>query len=301
MTRPRTQGAAAATVGIWSMDLLALDGASLGQVGRDLESWGYEELWLPGVHNVTDIAGAILATTTQLRVRTGVINVWAHPARCAAAAFSTLEQLWPCRFDLGIGVGHRKIVERSKPGAYARPLEAMSSYFDELDMAGVPRDRRLVGAMGSRMTRLAGERSSGVLLYHATTEQTARSRDLLGAEPRLAVEQAVVIEENPVAARAVARSFLRPYLKLENYVQSWLRAGFGEDDVADGGSDRLVDALVAWGSADAVGSRISQQAHAGADHVAIQVLSADGLGGVSRTWRALAPSLAGCAQPSSRK
>jgi probable F420-dependent oxidoreductase len=171
----------------------------------------------------------------------------------------------------------------------------MRSYLDELDAAGhpVPPESRILAALGPRMLELSRDRSAGAHPYFVPVEHTAVARDVLGAGPVLAPEQAVVLEPDPVRARELARRHVPRYLELPNYANNLRRLGFGDDDLRDGGSDRLVDAIVAWGDEEAIADRVRAHHDAGADHVCIQVVGVDGTAPPRETWRRLAPALSG--------
>jgi probable F420-dependent oxidoreductase len=180
---------------------------------------------------------------------------------------------------------------------YERPLDKMRGYLDAMDAAPwqgpplVEEPARVLAALGPRMLELAAERAAGALLYNNPPEATAAARSTLGPGPLLGVEQAVVVEDDPEAARRVGREFIAFYLTLPNYVRAWERAGFGPEDHADGGSDRMVDAVVAWGSPEAIAERVRAHLDAGADHVCLQVLESDPNALPLAGWRALAPAL----------
>lgn len=194
-----------------------------------------------------------------------------------AEVVSELETLTPAdreRFVLGLGVSHASLVDRGDPGRYRRPLTAMRRYLDELDAVdsgGVTR-RRVLAALGPRMLELSAVRAAGAHPYLTTPAHTQRAREVLGPAPFLAPTQMVVLDPDATTARAAARRHLALYLDQPNYVANWLRLGFTEDDAADGGSDRLIDAMVAWGDADAVAARLHEHLDAGADHVCISIL-----------------------------
>jgi probable F420-dependent oxidoreductase len=193
-------------------------------------------------------------------------------------------------------VSHAPIVD-ARGHRYQRPLQRMRAYLDAMDAApwqGTPlaeEPARVLAALGPRMLELAAERSAGALLYNNPPEATAAARSLLGPGPLLAVEQAVTLEEDPAEARSIGREFIAFYLTLPNYVRAWERAGFGPHDRADGGTDRMVDAVVAWGGPEAIGERVRAHLDAGADHVCLQVLESDANALPLAGWRALAPAL----------
>src|SRR6516162_7225227 len=235
-----------------------------------IESLGYGAVWIGGSPDA-DLAWVdpALAKTTSLQLATGIVNIWSAPAPAVAESYARIENAHPGRFLLGVGVGHRERTEE-----YVKPYDALVSYLDALDAALVPTSRRVLAALGSRVLRLAAERSAGAHPYLTTPEHTAKARELLGNSVFLAPEHKLVLTTDAGEARAVGREALDRYLGLSNYVNNWLRLGFTQDDVAKPGSDRLVDALVAYGTPDAIARRLNEHCEAGADHVAIQVLGA---------------------------
>jgi probable F420-dependent oxidoreductase len=190
---------------------------------------------------------------------------------------------YPDRLLVGIGVGHRPLVG----DRYTKPYEKLVNYLDGLDAGGVPVEGRVLAALGPRVLALAAERAAGAHPYYTTPEHTAQAREILGPDKLLVPEQKVVLETDPEVARGLAREALDFYLKLPNYTNNWLRLGFTEEDLAGGGSDRLVDALTAWGDEEAIRARVQAHRDAGADQVIVQVLNEDTLA----TLRVLGPVL----------
>lgn len=257
------------TLGVWDH---AADWLRDGDALAELERLGYDRVWF-GASPPADLTTVepSLAASTTLKVATGIVNVW--DGEPDGAAYTRVTDSYPGRFLLGIGAGHAKIV-----GArYAKPYEALVSYLDGLDEVGVPESGRVLAALGPRVLRLARDRTAGAHPYLTTPEHTAQAREILGDGKLLVPEQKVVLSTDPEQARALARDRLAMYLQLPNYTNNWLRLGFTEADLADGGSDRLVDALVAWGDADAIRERVAAHWEAGADQVALQVLNPDKL------------------------
>jgi probable F420-dependent oxidoreductase len=280
-------------VGIWSPALRYGDRAAAGDAAAELEELGYSALWLPDVGgDVFDALDNVLAATTNVTVATGVLNLWMHDPSETAERFTQSVARYGPRLVLGIGVSHAPLIDHGSPGRYARPLERTEQFLDDLDAIehSVPRDDRLLAALGPRMLQLAGAKASGTHSYNVTPEHTAFARERLGPEKVVAPEQAVVLERDPDTARAIARTFLGTYLALPNYVNNWYRFGITPDDVEDGGSDRLVDALVAWGDPDTISARVREHFDAGADHVCIQVLTEDRMGLPIDEWRELSRS-----------
>jgi probable F420-dependent oxidoreductase len=241
-------------------------------------------------------AGLLLAATSRMVLGTGIASIWSRDPAAMANAGRTLAEAYPDRFVLGVGVSHGPLVD-ARGHRYQRPLATMRAYLDAMDATpwqGPPLQEpppRVLAALGPRMLALAAERAAGALTYNATPEATAWARSILGAGPLLAVEQAVVVEDDPAEARRIARGLLAFYMTLPNYLRAWERLGFGPDDLAGGGSDRMVDAVVAWGGPQAIAERVRAHLDAGADHVCLQVLGADPGGLPMAGWRALAPTL----------
>jgi probable F420-dependent oxidoreductase len=240
------------------------------ELAAEIESLGYGAAWIGGSPDA-DLAWAepALAETTQLQLATGIVNIWAAPAAEVAASFHRIENAHPGRFLLGIGVGHPEHTQE-----YQKPYDALVSYLDDLDNALVPNSRRVLAALGPKVLHLAAERSAGAHPYLTTPEHTGRARHLVGNTVLLAPEHKVVLTTDAAEARAIGRKSVDFYLGLSNYVNNWLRLGFTDEDVRRPGSDRLIDALVAYGTPDAIARRLHEHLDAGADHVAIQVLGA---------------------------
>ncbi|MFG2608329.1 LLM class F420-dependent oxidoreductase [Streptomyces sp. NPDC048514] len=275
--------------GVWNVGLRSEDPARRGELGEaaaELEELGYGAVWLGG-SSAARHALPLLEATGTLTVGTSIQSIWDYGAEASAASFAEADAAHPGRFVLGLGVSHAKLAER-----YRRPYSALVAYLDALDSAGVPADRRVLAALGPRTLKLSAERAAGAVPYLVTVEHTARAREILGAGPLLAPELKVVLETDPDRARALARGTLAMYLALPNYTRNFLRLGFTEDDLADGGSDRLVDALFAWGGEDRVRERVDAFHAAGADHVALQVVAEETGDALPREeWRRLAALL----------
>jgi probable F420-dependent oxidoreductase len=244
-------------VGLWTrhLDTLPADRlrATLATLAA-LEELGWRSLWTWEVFGREALTNAgLLLCATRRVVGTGIANIWARDPVAMAAAQRTLAEAHPGRFVLGMGVSHAPIVD-ARGHRYGQPLLRMREYLDAMDAAPwqgpplVEEPARVLAALGPRMLELAAERSDGALTYNATPEATAWARSVLGGGPLLAVEQAVVVGQGPAVARRVGRELIAFYLTLPNYLRAWQRAGFGPEELADGGSDRLVDAMVAWGS-----------------------------------------------------
>lgn len=263
-------------LGIWSTStsFSAADRHAADTAARLLDELGFGTLWLGASEPDLALPEQLLGATSDLRVATGIVNIWVAPAAPLAARRHELAERFGDRFVLGLGMAHAANVEPTGQ-AYTRPYTKLVSYLDELDAADepVPVGGRVLAALGPRAVALAGRRAAGAAPYLVTPEHTAASRDILGAGPLLSVEQKVVLDEDPQRGREVARASLAYYLRLPNYVANLRRLGFSEDDLTGGGSDRLVDALVARGDAPTVLERAVAHLDAGADEVALQVLT----------------------------
>ena len=263
------------------------DLGSFGSFGRgvtpeqaaQIEALGYGAVWVGGSPPAElDWVEPILAATTTLKVATGIVNIWTAAPGPVAESFHRIEAAHPGRFLLGIGVGHPEAHQE-----YRKPVDALTEYLDKLDEYGVPRARRVVAALGPKVLQLSASRAAGAHPYLTTPEHTARARDLIGPEAFLAPEHKVVLTSDERSreehvtdadqAREVGRKALDIYLNLANYLNNWKRLGFSDQDVAKPGSDRLVDAVVAYGTTDQIAARLREHLDAGADHVPVQVLT----------------------------
>jgi probable F420-dependent oxidoreductase len=285
-------------VGIWTSALEGQPSVRAGEAAAEIEALGFGALWSPeamGREAFTN-AALLLGATRRIVVATGIANIWARDAMAMAAAQQTLTEAYPDRFLLGIGVSHAPLVGM-RGHDYAKPLTAMRRYLDAMDsapfMAAAPSTApvRVIAALAPQMLKLAAERSAGSHPYFVPPEHTAQARAILGTGRLLAPEQAIVLETDATKARDIARAHMAIYLGLPNYVNNLKRLGFGDEDIGNGGSDRLVDAIVAWGDIDAVAARVRAHHAAGADHVCIQVLDADPRTVPMRQWRDLAAAL----------
>jgi probable F420-dependent oxidoreductase len=280
--------------GIWSGGLRYGDAGEAVEAAAELETLGYSALWVPDAGGeLFESVERLLGATTGITVATGILNLWMHTPDETADAFARFTQQYGDRLLIGVGVSHAPLIDATEAGRYRHPLASTASFLDGLDAAvqPLPSDRRVLAALGPKMLELARDRTAGTHPYNVTPEHTAAAREAIGPTGLVLPEQAVALERDPTVARALGRSHLAIYLSLPNYVNNLRRLGFGDDDVADGGSDRLIDAMVAWGSEEAIRQRIDQHREAGADHVCIQVLSDAALGLPMAEWRALAPVL----------
>ncbi|MEU1737186.1 LLM class F420-dependent oxidoreductase [Streptosporangium sp. NPDC020145] len=286
-------------VGVWHPLFGRGEAAAVRRTAAAIEGLGYGALWFgeaPGTRDAFATSGILLAATERVVVGTGIANIWVRDATAMAAGAVAYGEAYPGRFALGIGVSHAPLVSQ-RGHDYARPLAAMSAYLDamdavtgELPFAAEPPTPRLLAALRPRMLELARDKADGAHPYFVPPEHTVLARKILGDGPLLAPEQAVVLETDPAEARRIAREHMAGYLKLPNYVNNLLHLGYGEDDLTDGGSDRLVDAIVAWGDVETVAARVRAHLDAGADHVALQPLPVD-LDGAVVQLAELAPAL----------
>src|SRR6266404_2858060 len=286
-------------IGIWTSQLDNFPAARAQEAVAELEELGFGALWFgeaTGREALTS-AGLLLAGTKRIVIATGIANIYGRDPVTMAAAQKTLAEAYPNRFLLGLGVSHIPLVEQLRGHRYEKPVATMRAYLDAMDKApyrAVPpssKPPRVLAALGPKMLQLSAARADGAHPYNTTPKHTAQARELLGPDLYLCPEQAVVLEKDPVKARAVARKFLAIYLTLPNYTNNFLRSGFEEADFSNGGSDRLIDAVIAWGDLKAVLNRVQEHDSAGADHVCIQVLTDDPKTLPLREYRELASAI----------
>ena len=294
-------GVALGRVGVWTGVLDSVPSAEARRIAGRLEGLGFSTLWIPETvgRDPFVTAALLLAATSDLTVATGIANIYARDAVTMANTQRTLEEAFPGRFLLGLGVSHHHLVDRVRHHDYSKPYSRMVEYLDAMDGAvfrAVGPEQRpptVLAALGPKMLRLAGERALGAHPYFVPVAHTAEARGILGPGPILAPEQMVVLDADVRRARDIARSGMAVYLRAPNYVNNLKRLGFTDDDVADGGTDRLVDAIVATGGVDATVARVQQHFDAGADHVCVQVLTDDPRAVPDAEWRELAAALTG--------
>ena len=280
--------------GVWNSALRYGDAGEVAEVVAELEQLGYSAVWVGDIGG--DLFGsvaALLAATKTAVVATGIANIWLRTPEETARHHATLSAEHGRRFLLGLGVSHAHLVERVAGEEYKRPLARMRAFLDGLDAAEVPVpvDERVLAALGPQALALAGERTAGTHPYLTTPEHSATARAALGDDAIVAPEQGLILETDPEKARAIAREFLSRYIVAPNYTNNWRRLGFDDDDLADGGSDRLVDALIAWGDENALAARVQAHRDAGASHVCVQVLTDQSPAFPREEWRRLAPVL----------
>jgi probable F420-dependent oxidoreductase len=272
-------------IGIWT-SYRPFGVERIGEAAKLAEQLGYATWWVGGSPHVPEIR-PILAATSTLAAATGILNVWISEPAETAAADAALRAEFPGRFMLGIGIGHPEATSD-----YRRPLTAMRTFLDGLDASSTPPpvQERCLAALGPKMLDLSSERSAGSHPYFVPVQHTRFARERLGPGKLVAPEVACVLDSDPVRAKAVARDYAKLYLGLRNYTQNLLSFGFGEADFANGGSDRLIDAVIPQGSAEQVAEAVQQHFDAGADHVCLQPLGEEGIPRAS--WTALAKALA---------
>lgn len=285
--------------GVWTFQLDILPAARMQETAAELEELGYGALWYgeaTGREALTK-ASLLLARTKRMVIATGIANIYGRDPVTMAASQKTLAEAYPNRFLLGLGVSHIPLVEKLRGHRYEKPVPTMRAYLDAMDQApyqAVPpasRPPRVLAALGPLMLKLSVERADGAHPYNSTPEHTRQARELLGPEAHLCPEQAVILETDPAKARAIARKFLAIYLGLPNYTNNFLRLGFTESDISGGGSDKLIDAVIAWGDLRRVLDRVREHHAAGADHVCIQVLTEDSKTFPMREYRELASAI----------
>jgi probable F420-dependent oxidoreductase len=262
-------------IGIWRLRHHGIQGV------EEIEELGYGTLWL-GSSPSTHDAAPYLEHTSEMTIATGILNVWQHEPQAVAEGYKQLAEDFPGRFLLGVGIGHPEATSD-----YSRPLATMREFFDGL--VGVPREERIAAALGPKMLDLAAERSLGAHTYFVPPAHTKFARERLGTGPVIAPEVAVVVEQDVDTARQIAREYATGYLARSNYVSNLRRLGYEDEDVENGGSDRLIDEVIPHGDAEAIAEAVRAHLEAGADHVCVQPL---GHGPhPSDDYRALAKSL----------
>ena len=279
--------------GIWSPQLRYGDAALIADAAAELDELGYNAIWIPDVGG--DVLGSVeslLRSTPRIVVATGILNVWMQDPAEVAGRRASWNADWQRRFVLGLGVSHAPLIDHGHPGRYEKPFSKMVEFLDALDVAEVPfpAGARVLAALRPRMLGLARDRAAGVHPYFVPPEHVARAREILGPDAMIGVELAVVRDQDPSTARATARRHTATYVNLPNYTNNLRDFGFGDEDFAENGSDRLVDAIVAWGDLDTIAGRVSAMRDAGADHVCIQAIRPDDE--IPREdWRELATAL----------
>ena len=298
-------------IGVWTSQFDFVSADAVRTAVQNLEDLGYGAIWVGENIGREPIAqaGLLLSTTDRLVVATGIANIWARDPLATVAAQLTLAEAYPDRFLLGLGASHARLVETHRGHPYASPLRKMRDHLSAMDQfaesyrAIKPPSRppRVLAALGPKMLGLAAELADGAHTYFVPPEHTARARAALGDGKLLAVEQAIVLETDAVKARAIARTHTRRYLPLANYTNNLRRLGFDAADFDHEGSDRLVDAIVAWGNLQTIVRRIDDHWQAGADHVCLQVITENQQALPTDTWHELASTLSSPSPSASRR
>jgi probable F420-dependent oxidoreductase len=299
--RPLVDGGSLGRVGIWSGQFDFSPAGVVREAVAELDELGYPTIWTGEVkgREVLVTAGLMLAATRRITVATGIAQILARNPLTMAAGQLALAEAYPDRFLLGLGVSHAELMQiRGAP--YTKPLGQMSAYLDEMDRMAAEQYRavppagtppRVLAALGPKMLELARDRADGAHTYFVPPEHTAAARKALGSGKLLVPEQAFVLDADADRARELARRHTGSYLRLPNYTNNLRRYGYGDDDFANAGSNRLVDMIVPHGGPEVLARRVAEHLDAGADQVAVQVLDYDRRGLPRRQWRELAPAL----------
>jgi probable F420-dependent oxidoreductase len=288
-----------APIGIWTGALDAVPAAQAQDLAAELEELGYGAIWLPEVagRDVMLHLALLLSATERLVGATGIASIWARDAVTMTGGVKGLTEAFPERVLLGLGVSHHTLVEGLRGHRYEKPLSAMGAYLDAMDASPYTASRpttpvhRMLAALRPKMLAMSAARTDGAHTYLVPPEHTEAARKELGSGPLLCAEQAVLLERDPTRAREIARAHTTVYIRLPNYQNNLRNLGFTDDDFTEGGSDRLVDTIVAWGDEQVVADRVQAHFDAGADHVCIQALSAGPRDVPSQQWRTLAPAM----------
>jgi probable F420-dependent oxidoreductase len=278
-------------IGIWTAAWRNGQRDDVVRAAAEAEQLGYGALWFPGgardgaVERISDLLGA----TQRTVIASGILSIWTHPAAEVTRDFFDWQQRYPDRFLLGIGISHGHVVERAGL-TYARPMQKLKSYLDELDAQSpaVPIERRCIASLGPKSLQLAKERTWGTHPYFVPVAHTRLAREAVGPGKLVATELMVVLDTDPASARSRARQHMGTYLSAPNYASNLLRLGYSQHDLENGGSDRIVDDIVAWGSPEKILERVREHLEAGADHVCVEALTADRSAPALDEWRTLA-------------
>ncbi|RAN96757.1 TIGR03620 family F420-dependent LLM class oxidoreductase [Micromonospora noduli] len=265
--------------GLWSMELRGAADPAVRDAAAELDEHGFRALWVPGLDGggAVDDVGHLLGAAPHATVALGVLAIWGQDPTALGDRLAALDAAHGPRTVLGFGVSNAHSAAQAGQ-EYGRPVETMGRWLDALDAAPrpVPAGRRILGALGPKMADLAADRTAGWHPFLVTPDYTATQRERVGDQPLIAPHLAVVLDKDPDRARAAARAGIGMFIGFPTYRANLARLGFTDDDLVPGGSDRLIDALVAWGDLDAVATCIREHLDAGADHVALHVLRPDG-------------------------
>jgi probable F420-dependent oxidoreductase len=286
-------------MGLWTVQLDLQPMSRAREAAYELEELGFRTVWIPEAMTREPFTNAalLLSGTERLVVATGIVSIYGRTATTAQGAWKTLTEAFPDRFLLGLGASHQVAVENFHGTVYEKPYSTMVKYLDAMDKGlffGSPpsvEPKRVLAALGPKMLELAAERTWGAHPYFVPVEHTSLAREVMGPDALLAPELMVVFETDPTKARETARKSATGYLGLPNYTNNLRRLGWTDDDLKDGGSDKLVDAIVAWGSLETIIGRVKDHLDAGADHVCVQVLTDDRSKLPMESWRELASAL----------
>ena len=280
-------------IGVWSSQLRHGNPDEAAEAAAELDDLGFNALWIPDAGGpVLDSVDHLLASTKQVVIATGILNLWMHEPADVAARYASLTKTYGDRFLLGIGCSNAALIDAVEPGRYRKPLAATRSFLDALDAAEqpVPGKSRVLGALGPKMLELSATHARGAHPYLGTPDHTRQAREVLGDGPLLLPELTVLLTKNRAEARAIGTDWLRAYVGLPNYANRLMRSGFTADDLTSV-SDRVFDAVIAWGDEEAVERRVNEHRAAGADHVCLQVLTTDPREFPREQWRRLAAAL----------
>jgi probable F420-dependent oxidoreductase len=280
------------TFGVYTFDFEDQPAAQMRESIQELERQGWRAFWIPELagREALTHAGYLLSCTEQMHIINGIAQIWSRGARWTYGASLLLADAYPNRHVLGLGFGGEQ-----RPGT--KPMAAMIEYLDEMDALKTPNPtpkapiHRILAAYGPKMLELARDRSAGALTYHVNVTHTAQARETLGPDAFLAVEHAVLFESDPDKARAIAREHLHPYLTTKYNIAKFRRLGYSEEEITNGGSDRLVDDLVFWGDLDTIVEKLHAHVEAGADHVGVQVIGIEPGQSAMSYWRMLGDAL----------
>ena len=261
-----------------------MNAAQLAELAQRVEALGYSTLWYPEAFRYESfgLGGYLLSQSRKLIIGSGIANIYARDPAAAAMGHNTLNQLYGGRFVLGLGVSHAPLVSGVRGHEYTKPVATMRAYLDGMDAAWkntntAPAEKQVVlAALGPKMSELAAQRTLGAFPYNVTPRQAAIARGLMGPKAAVICEQKICLTTDAAAARKTARAALKMYLGLPNYYQNWFRLGFDASDLENGGSDRLMDAMVMWGDADSLKRRLRAYHEQGADQIVLQPLRSDG-------------------------
>lgn len=277
MTTGSANTTAMGALGLWSFELRGGDAALVANAAAELDAQGWGTVWIPGTtgRGIWDDAETLLAASAAMAVALGVVGIWSQDAEAATGEHASLVRAFGPRLVAGFGVSSPQSAVAAGKN-FGTPLGAMNDYLDQVDADKSPIDvgNRILGALGPKMVALAGARAAGIHPFLVTPESNAVNRAILGPDALIAPHQAVVLEVDPEKARAIARRGIGNFIGFPSYQANLRRLGFGDDDLVPGGSDRLIDATVAWGSIDDIARRLQQHWDAGADHIALHTLTA---------------------------